>query len=634
MAVEAGPTGGEALREDPNASVVLRLSALTGAATADLPRALEEIEELYAVALDAGLGARAVVLASLGAQWVISEFANLAPLAVWSNRVELHSLDPLQLDHHAALIYSAGVLALRQFGSIEQAPSADQCVAAYRERLLSAAVPLDANLVVSTAEHVASWMTNTGQQAAFDELSAIVERHLDLPQLAPRVRARWLFWLGANQMHADQRADAERTWARAQDSADAAGWRWLRFHLERTAIRPVIEDGRYEEARGRIEALRPLVNHAFPLDLADYHHLRGWLALATGDARVARQHYELAVESARRGALPDRIASMYRAAHAISLVAAGDEDAAEAIIEELEFLPGPRGLALRAANLALVRACRARRLGAEDYEQRLAEGMRAAREQGLLRFFRLSPPLAAMLCSDALKSNIETEFVRKAIAARNLQHPADADDRWPWKLKLYTLRPFEVRIDEEPLDYDGKARTRPLALLKLLAAQSSGPIAITRVTDWLWPDQDPAQARGSFDVTANRLRGMLRHKEALAIGEGKVALDAHLVWVDTRAFVETARRCSDPLQTAATRSRSVLFHRLTDLYQQPFLQLDEEEPWTVEARTRYAALLNTAIEALARAAEVDGQRDEAAWMRERAAVAQSPEARLRLIVNR
>ena len=117
MAAEIGPKGGEALHEDPNASVVLRLSALTGAATADLPSALNEIEGLYAGAMEAELGARAVVLASLGAQWIISEFANLAPLAVWSSRVELHSLDPLQLDNHAALIYSAGVLALRQFGS-------------------------------------------------------------------------------------------------------------------------------------------------------------------------------------------------------------------------------------------------------------------------------------------------------------------------------------------------------------------------------------------------------------------------------------------------------------------------------------------------------------------------------------
>jgi two-component SAPR family response regulator len=80
--------------------------------------------------------------------------------------------------------------------------------------------------------------------------------------------------------------------------------------------------------------------------------------------------------------------------------------------------------------------------------------------------------------------------------------------------------------------------------------------------------------------------------------------------------------------------RARLFHRLADLYRQPFLQLDEEEPWTVEARSRFAALWSTSVEALARAAEAEGQRDEAVWMRERAAVAHSPEARLRLIVNR
>ncbi len=588
-----------ALPEDPNDAIVQRLSVLVAAATADLAATLREIEALHAAAQADRLDARAAVLGALGAQCVISEFTNLAGVPAWSKCVDHCAVDPRALEPQAALIYCAGVLALRQFGSVAQAPGAEDCVAAYRDRLLSAAKPLDANIVVSTAEHVASWMTNTGQQAAFDELSAVIERYLDVPDLTPRVRARWLFWLGANQMHADQRAAAETTWARAQQAPEAAHWRWLRFHLERTAIRPLIEDGLYAESSQRVEALRPLVDTAHPLDLADYHHLRGWLALATGDARLARQHYELAVESAARGALPDRIASMYRAGHAISLAAAGEEEAAERIVEQLEFLPGPRGLALRAANLALIRACRARRLGADDYAQRLAEGITAAREQGLLRFFRLAPP----------------------------------HDRWPWKLKLYTLRPFELQIDETPFDAEGKTRTKPLALLKLLAAQGGGPIAIARVTDWLWEDQDPAQARGSFDVTINRLRGMLKYKEALVVGEGKVGLDPALAWIDTRAFQGLARRTSDPKQVRSGE-RAALFHRLGELYRQPFLQMDEEEPWTVEARSRYAALWSTSVEALARAAEAEGQSDEAAWMRERAAVAHSPEARLRLIVNR
>ncbi len=616
-----------------NTAIVQRLSALVARATSDLPAVLRETEALHVAAQAAGLDARAAVLGALGAQCVISEFTNLAAVPVWSARVDGRALDPRALEAHAALIYCAGVLALRQFGSVAQAPGAEDCVAAYRDGLLSATQPLDPNIVVSTAEHAASWMTNTGQQAAFDELSAVVERYLGAPDLAPRVRARWLFWLGANQMHADQRAGAEATWARAQQAPEAAHWRWLRFHLERTAIRPLIEDGRYADASQRVEELRPLVDPAHPLDLADYHHLRGWLALATGDARLARQHYELAVESAARGALPDRIGSMYRAGHAISLAAAGEEEAAERIVEQLEFLPGPRGLALRAANLALIRACRARRLGTEDYVQRLTEGIQAAREQGLLRFFRLAPPLAARLCADALSHGIEVEFVRKAIAARNLPPPADADDRWPWKLKLYTLRPFELQIDEMPFDAEGKTRTKPLALLKLLAAQGGGPIAISRVTDWLWPDQDPAQARGGFDVTANRLRTMLKYKDALVIGEGKVGLDSTLVWIDTRAFQSLARRSADPKEVRAAE-RAILFHRLGELYRQPFLQMDEEEPWTVEARSRYAALWSTSVEALARAAEADGLRDEAAWMRERAAVAHAPEARLRLIVNR
>jgi DNA-binding SARP family transcriptional activator len=94
---------------------------------------------------------------------------------------------------------------------------------------------------------------------------------------------------------------------------------------------------------------------------------------------------------------------------------------------------------------------------------------------------------------------------------------------------------------------------------------------VVRVTDWLWPDQDPAQARGSFDVTINRLRAMLKHNDALIVGEGKVGLNPVRVWIDTHAFQNLARRCSDPRKVQSAE-RAALFHRLCDLYRRPFLE--------------------------------------------------------------
>lgn len=617
------------------AELIDYLSALTEAAFADLGGALTALQSDLAAASANGQTARAVVLAALGAQWIVSDFATLAPLVDWSARVRAEALDAATLEPHAALIHAAGVLALRQFDLLDMTTDADECVAIYRRHLLESTAPLSANLVVSTAEHVASWMTNTGQQATFDELATVVERYLDNAHLSPLVRARWLFWLGANQMHADLRQAAERTWARARELPQATKWPWLNFHLTRTAIRALMEDGRYVEARQQVEALKPLLDPTRSLDLADYHHLQGWLALATGDARIARQHYQLAVESARRGALPERIASMYRTGLAISLVAAGDENEAAAIVEKLEFIPGARGDALRAANLQLIRACRARRLKTDDYGERLARGMGTAREQGLLRFFRLAPLLAAQLSADALVRGIEVDFVRRAVRARRLPAPADADDSWPWAITIYGLRPFELRIDSQAIELDGKTRTRPLALLKLLVGQCGGPIAIARVMDWLWPDQDPQQARGIFDVTVNRLRAMLKHKEALQVGEGKVALAASLVWLDTRALMECVRACADTRRVTGAANRAALFQQLLNLYRQPFLGLDDEEPWTIEARRRLGELVSSSVEALARAAAAERESDEAGWIRQRAHTALGPhEPRLRLIVNR
>jgi hypothetical protein len=581
----------------PEAAAASRLSRL---ALSDLDAALHELRCWRADALAARAVERAAVLAVLGAQWIVSDFGSLAALDEWAAGAAVSAAPPFEaLEDHAALICCAGVIALHQVQRGQGLPDAARCLDHYRERLFAAHRRLDVNLVVATAEHPAGWLTAMGQAAALEQLATLIDTLLDDPELDASVRARWLLWMGANRMHSDRRADAERTWAAAQRSPQAATWPWLRFQLARMAVRLLIEDGQHAQASQHLVALRSLLDYDRPLDLADHHHLFGWVALAGGDPRAGREHYELALAAARRGALPPTMLQVYEIGLTQALIAEGREGEAIDTLASFRALPGPRGDVLRAATVALAQACLARRTGAADYLDRLRDAMTLMRSEGLLRFLRLVPRLAAQLAADALEADIESEFVTRAVVARRLPPPASAalSDRWPWPIKVYALRPFTVVIDGTPLAVEGRARLRPLALLQFLACAEGGPVAVTRVIDALWPAEDPEAARRVFDVNVARLRQLLKAPAAVEVSQSRIQLAPALVWVDTRALGDVARSAG---------AAAVIGSRALALYRAPLLAHDEEYGWTVAARSRSSNWFVGAIERAARGLVAEG----------------------------
>ncbi len=610
--------------EQVEQAYVAELSRLTALAFDDTAVAHTALRSLCEQARRALQPERTAVLAALAVQWAASDFSTLSGLRAWSADLAAAAPDAAALETHAALIWCAGVVAAHQFIGAFDAPvrdalpPLDTCLAQYRARLLAAdAAQFDPNLVVATAEHPASWWSNTGERGAIDEVSVVIDRLLDDPRLAPRVRARWLFWLGAIHMQNDQRPSAEAAWARARAS-QATLWPWLEFHLHRVAARPLLDDGRLDAAREHIAALKAVVDPARPLDLGDYHHLQGWLALLDDEPRLAAQHYRLALDAAERAALPAHMAAVYDAGLAQSLLAMGEEDDCIEVYRRLHFVPGPKGEAQRATSISLAHAVRARRTQASDYARHLAQGLAAARDLGILRFLRTLPRLAAALCADALELDIEADFVRKVIAARGLAPPPHAGESWPWPLKLHALRPFAVVVDGEPLRFDGKAPAKPLQLLRLLVARGGEPVPVGGVADRLWPDLDAPEARRSLDVTLNRLRALLVHRDVLTLTDGQLALDAGRVWIDVRAFDAALRDCGEREHTQDAERRKRSFERLARLYRTPLLQGDDD-PWIVGARDALRRRFLLGVESLAREAERDGQHAEVAWMRQWAA---------------
>lgn len=189
---------------------------LTVASFTDLRAALAALADERAAALERNDNDRAAVLAALAAQWIVSDFGSLTGLDHWAEGVAATPIDLDQLDDPAAMIYCAGVIALHQTQHGAGLPDPTVCLDHYRERLFAGHRHLDRNLAVATAEHPASWLANAGQATALEEFAALVDGLLDDARLEHRIRARWLLWMGANQMHADRREAAERMWAAAR----------------------------------------------------------------------------------------------------------------------------------------------------------------------------------------------------------------------------------------------------------------------------------------------------------------------------------------------------------------------------------------------------------------------------------
>jgi DNA-binding SARP family transcriptional activator len=249
--------------------------------------------------------------------------------------------------------------------------------------------------------------------------------------------------------------------------------------------------------------------------------------------------------------------------------------------------------------------------------------MALVRSQGLQRFLRLVPRLAAQLAADALEAGIETEFVVGAIQARRLPAPASASltDRWPWPVKVYALRPFTVVVDGKLLVFEGRARLKPLSLLQFLACVEGGPVAVTRVIDALWPLEDPGAARRVFDVNVGRLRQLLGSPAAVQVSQGRIQLDPALVWLDTRALGEVARGPGAPADIGA---------RALALYGAPLLASEEEYGWMLPARARASTWFVGAIERSARGLVAVGDPSAARSCVERAMLVDSNERLARL----
>ena len=174
-------------------------------------------------------------------------------------------------------------------------------------------------------------------------------------------------------------------------------------------------------------------------------------------------------------------------------------------------------------------------------------------------------------------------------------------------VEVRCLGHFAVCVSGEPLRCGRKAPTRPLALLKYLAASRAGEAADLHAATAFWPGAGEAALR-SLAVNVHRLRRLLGNPEALVYHDRRLALNQEAVWCDVLAF-EAALDQAESAPRDAVRIRH--YQRAMGLYSGNFLQHEEPSEWVLAARARLRARFVHGCAMLGRRLSDDGRWEEA-----------------------
>jgi ATP/maltotriose-dependent transcriptional regulator MalT/DNA-binding SARP family transcriptional activator len=488
----------------------------------------------------------------------------------------------------------------------------------------------DRNLEVAIATRLIDGLNKTGSFARSQAIAARVRAAMDDPTVRPLTGAWARIWL-ANLYYFQARLDDfERVLDEARAIAEANGLPFFVSVIELFRGWGRLARGDLREAAPVLARLAATIDPGRKLDLALLRYLEGWSAASRGDFPAAEREARVAAQvSLETGSVASAL--ICHTGLALALLETGQPTAALGVLERMRSLvDGVRGGVLRYA-VSLWEAYLRLRTGEGDWRSPLAEALALGRREGYFNHYLWWPPMMSRLAAAAIAEGIETDYVRRLVAARGLPPDPDvAAGDWPWPLRIHALGKFEVLQDGTPLAFRGKAQKKPLELLKALVALGGEGVDTGRLAAILWPDAAGDAAKVSFDSTLYRLRKLLGQDAALALVEGKLSLDRRQCFVDVWAFERIAREADGALDaagssggataadSAAGAAAAALARRLLDAYPGHFLAADEDQPWLMALRDRLRSKLVRAVLALGHALEADARWQDAIALYSRA----------------
>ena len=380
-------------------------------------------------------------------------------------------------------------------------------------------------------------------------------------------------------------AACEKAMREGLEIAHATGVHTWTFQLLVYGYGGALGSGNLAQAQAIARELAARTASAGRFNRCLYHHFQAWEAMLRKDLMTALQEEKAALRMAIEVGCP-LFEVLCRLALAEILAECGDERKCIAHLQTL------RGIVEGIDNRHLEFACLVGfgQIALAHGRQRtglaaLRRGLGLGREYGYSHFLWWRPAAVARALAHALEAGIEPDYVRSLIKRRALvpEQPPLAVEGWPWTYRVQTFGGFRLLRHGEPLGAgNGKAKKRPLELLKLLIAYGGEQVSESKVTDALWPRIDGDSAHRSFTSTLHRLRKLLGEDRAVTLHEGRLSLDRRYFWLDTWAFEQLA---SD-LESAHGEQLEKMVDRLLSLYRGSFMADDADAAWMIPARER------------------------------------------------
>ena len=536
---------------------------------------LPDFEKAYESFRAAGDQAGQLLTAGYAVQAIAAAYADFRHGRLWVTRLRearsaatgLSTVE--QLVVLGAIVSATVIVDTTRLDSPASAAALEQAL-----RILEDAFAADAgNDLLAVARALLEFCEQQGQPDTVRRVVHAVEPYCSSASLGPLIlgryqiyQARCRFRLAAYDPDAPHDPETNALLAKADGLGASAGLPHLQFDARyaRVLLAAIRNDtGAMASLVGQMQEVldytRPNCVALYYQHLSRVHLMHDRVA----QAFEAAQHALRAAQIAK--CVPGELRS-YKVMHALALLASGES--ARAKVELEATLPGVSGRprAILECTMRFAEAWHAREAGAPEYRDALNRAMQQAQELNWPLFLNSLPRMAAQIAGDALRYDCGTELARRAIKLRKLTPPVDADDRWPWALRIYTLGRFEVRIDGQPLQSTGKPQRKPLDLLKCVLASGVRGADTRGLIEEIWPDLEGQAARNAFDLALHRLRKQLRHDEALRLHEDRLYADPRHVWVDAWCFelvcsqIEQARASPGKAPGASALAARLLQH--------------------------------------------------------------------------
>jgi ATP/maltotriose-dependent transcriptional regulator MalT/DNA-binding SARP family transcriptional activator len=353
-----------------------------------------------------------------------------------------------------------------------------------------------------------------------------------------------------------------------------------------------------------LDRMSRIVSTTRDLDISHYNFLRSLFHLQTGEHDLALRHITESLRAAGSMGTPfpeglncitaARIhikRGEYTTAREFNDRAKTIGKAMKSAILQMLSLFNEAYLSINTGNSGQAKEC-------------LRSALTLQKENHLINFPTWHDAFFQDLYEEALRSDIEVEFVQNQIRARGLpSRSASVEiETWPWRLRIYALGRFELMVDETPLVAEGKAQQKPLELLKALISLGASDVAVDRLEDTLWPDAEGDKAHRSLITTLHRLRKLTGSDRAIVLQDSTMSLNPRQCWIDVWAFEHLCNKV-DHLKRAdglAKGDGAGLARKLLDYYKGDFLKGRENLSWALPLREKLRSRFTRALIRIAR----------------------------------